>query len=192
MLLYARITVVAVCLFLIPCTAPRDAAATTVLQVDLRGLTTTSQWVVRAQVLATRNVDLLDRNKGVFTDVDLLITHVYRGANVPHLYTLRMIGGTATNGNRLKVPGMPVFKAGEDVVLFLEATSMGHIPTGLGQGVWRVLTTPNGDEWARQSMGDVHLLKRGADGRLGPADPSTTHATRALDDLVSDIYKYSW
>ena len=69
------------------------ARATTVLQVTVAQMTETSQWVVRAHVLGSRVVDLREYGQGLFTDVDLLITDVYSGSNVPEVYTLRLVGG---------------------------------------------------------------------------------------------------
>jgi len=165
---------------------PPAAHATTVLQVTVPEMTTTSQWVVRAHVLDQRVVDLRSTGQGLFTDYDLLITDVYAGSNVPEVYTLRMIGGRGADGTTLKIPGMPGFVPGEDVVVFLEPTSLGHIPCGLGQGVWRVFDTPSG-EWVRQASAGVHMMRRGVNGRLGPADPMLINDVRPLDDLIDRV-----
>ncbi len=166
--------------------SPTSTHATTVLQVTVAEMTATSQWVVRAQVLDSRVADLRAYGQGLFTDVDLLITDVYSGSNVPSTYTLRMIGGRGVDGTTLKIPGMPGFRPGQDVVVFLEATSLGHIPCGLGQGVWRVFESPSG-EWVRQSSTGVHMMRRNANGRLGPMDPRIIDEVRPLDDLVDQI-----
>lgn len=177
-----------VALFLVVPHAVPDARATTVLQIGMQELANTSTWIVRADVLGSSVIDKRDFGEGIFTDVHLAIRDTWKGANVPAFYTLRLIGGTGADGNTLKVPGIPEFEAGEQVVLFLEATSLGHIPTGLGQGVWRVLTTPSGDEWVRQSTGSAHLMRRGADGLLGPADERLIGQALPLFDLISDMY----
>jgi hypothetical protein len=164
-----------------------SASATTVLQVGFDDLTKTSQWIVRAHVLSVRTVDLRDRNQGIYTDVDLSVTEVYRGANVPRYYTLRLLGGRGADGMTLHVPGMPHFVSGDDVVLFLEKTSLGHIPTGMGQGVWRISPTPGGDEWAHQAIGEAHMIERGPDGHLRAADPSKGLGPMLVTDLVWEI-----
>ncbi len=171
--------------------APLSAAparATTVLQVDVPDMTVTSEWVVRARVVGVRWVDLRPQGGGLFTDVDLSVTEVYRGAEVPARYTLRMVGGRGADGIELRIPGMPTFVAGEDVVLFLEKTSVGHVPCGLGQGVWRVAVGPDGQAWVRQSTGGVHLMRRDAQGRLAHAEPALMSDARPLGELVRDIY----
>ena len=164
------------------------ALATTVLRVGVPELTTTSEWVVRAQVEDVRSIDLRHEGRSFFTDVELLITEVYRGQEVPSRYTLRLIGGRGSDGLQLWIPGMPRFQKGEEAVLFLEKTSMGHIPTGLGQGVWRVHTDKAGNAWVRESLGGMHLVERGAHGRLkGAAIPLLT-PMRSLDDLIDEVY----
>ena len=165
-----------------------EAQATTVLKVDTHQLATTSEWVVRATVTSVKNVDLRKEGRGIFTDVDLTFTEIYGGKKVPSRYTLRLIGGTGVDGTVLQIPGMPRFSVGEDVVLFLEKTPTGHIPCGLGQGVYRVLQTPSGDLWVRQSTGHVHLLKRARNGRLTSAHPTFDQTNMPLDTLIHRIH----
>jgi hypothetical protein len=165
-----------------------SAQATTVLKVNTAQMAHTSQWVVRANVLSVKTVDLRHEGRALFTDIELAFTEIYGGKAVPSRYTLRLIGGTGADGVVLKIPGMPVFHAGEDVVLFLEKTPVGHIPCGLGQGVFRVLNTPSGDLWVRQATGHVNLLKRAKNGRLTTAHPTFDETNMPLDTLVSKIH----
>jgi len=164
------------------------AEATTLLRVDVPEMTVASDWIVRANVLKVESVDLRSQGRGIFTDVTLQIRETYRGSKVPETYVLRLIGGRGEGNMALWIPGMPRFTAGEQVVLFLEATSMGHIPCGLGQGVYRVHPTKSGALWTQRSLGDVHLMARDVDGRLvhTPA-PAITNA-RLLDDLIAEVY----
>lgn len=164
-----------------------SAHATTVLKVSTADMSKASEWVVRATVLSVKNVDLRAQGRALFTDVELLFSEVYAGKRVPSRYTLRLIGGTGTDGITLKIPGMPTFRTGEDVILFLEKTPTGHIPCGLGQGVYRVLATPSGDQWVRQSMGHVNLLQRGPSGRLQQAAHPWGDQHMPIDSLIERI-----
>ena len=85
-------------------------------------------------------------------------------------------------------PRHATFKQGEDVVLFLERTSLGHIPCGLGQGVWRVQTDPTGRSWVRQSVSGMHLMERSPQGRLRGAHLPMLTRVKALGDLAYEIY----
>lgn len=164
------------------------AFATTVLKVDVPNMTQTSEWVVRARVGSVTPADLRSEGRGFFTDVELLISDVYKGANVPSRYVMRMVGGEGQDGLRLWIPGMPSFKQGEEVVLFLERTSLGHIPCGLGQGVWRIHNDKSGRTWVRQSVGGMHLMERGPQGHLQGAHFPLITPMKSLGDLAYEVY----
>ena len=165
-----------------------EAHATTLLAVDVPEMTLVSEWIVRANVTSVKSVDLRTDGRGIFTDVTLQVREVYRGVDVPKTYVLRLLGGRGDDDMALWIPGMPRFVAGEEVVLFLEATSVGHIPCGLGQGVWRVHTTESGATWTQRALGDVHLMRRTAQGGLEHAPIVPVSSARLLDDLIADVY----
>lgn len=164
------------------------AQATTLLRVDVPGMTVAYQWVVRADILSVKSVDLRSEGRGIFTDVEMTIREVYLGEDVPKKYTLRLVGGQGDDGKVLWIPGMPGFTPGEDVVLFLEKTSLGHIPCGLGQGVWRVTQDATGTPWARQSIGSAHMFERQQDGQLHHVEPALLTNARLLNSLVNEVY----
>ena len=166
----------------------QEAQATTLLAVDVPEMTLASEWIIRADVSAVKSVDLRREGRGIFTDITLQVREVYRGVDVPKTYVLRLLGGRGADDMALWIPGMPKFVPGEEVVLFLEATSAGHIPCGLGQGVYRVMTSESGATWTKRSLGDVHLMKRTAEGRLEHAPVVPVSNARLLDDLVAEVY----
>ena len=166
----------------------QEAKATTLLAVDVPEMTLASEWIIRANVSSVRSVDLRREGRGIFTDITLEISEVYRGEHVPTTYVLRLLGGRGDDDMALWVPGMPRFVAGEEVVLFLEATSAGHVPCGLGQGVWRVETTATGATWTQRALGDVHLMRRTPEGRLEHAPMIPISSVRLLDDLIAEVY----
>ena len=178
-----RALIFTVCL----CLGASATQATTVLKVDTPQLVETSEWVVRATVVEVRTEDLRAEGRAIFTDVEFAVHETYKGLDVPVRYTMRLLGGTGADGITMKIPGMPVFVPGEEVVLFLERTSMGHIPCGLGQGVYRVLYTPAGDTWVRQSAGDAHLVERGPEGHLRAAHKPLAASALPLDALLWDV-----
>ncbi len=151
---------------------PTPAAATTVLAMDVPSMARVSEWVVRARVIATRDVDLRPAVKsGLHTDVELEVLEVIRGSGVPARYAMRLLGGTGADGIALTVPGMPRFKAGEEVVIFLEKSKDGHLPCGLEQGVWRVsrpTSPPGAPATATQSTGGLQRMAPDSAGRLAP------------------------
>lgn len=172
---------------LVMASVPTAAHATTVLKVTVEEMSRTSDWVVRAHVLGVSNVDLQAEGKGLFTDVELAIDETYRGKDVPARYVLRLLGGVGKNHLAMAIPGMPQFRQGEEVVLFLEKTSVGHVPSGLGQGVWRVVRTPASMPLVLQSTEDMRLMKRAPNGSIVEAPVASTLSAKLLGDLAREI-----
>jgi hypothetical protein len=159
------------------------ARATTVLQVDVPAMVRLSESVVRARIVATRDVDLRPEvRSGLFTDVELEVLEVVRGRTLPKRHVMRLHGGAGGDGIALTVPGMPRFKVGEEVVLFLEKSAHGHLPCGLEQGVWRVARGSGGAATASQDTAGVQLMRRDTAGRLVPVKghPSQVMPLEAL------------
>jgi hypothetical protein len=100
---------------------------------------------------------------------------------------MRLPGGLGEDGMALTVPGMPTFKVGDDVVLFLEMTGLGPVPCGMEQGVWRVARGPLGYLTVTQSTAKVSLVERDKDGRLVPSHDRPVVATKLLDQLKAEI-----
>ena len=167
--------------------AATPAFATTVLKVEVPEMTRTSEWVVRAHVMSVTPVDLRSEGKTFHTDVEFLIEDVFKGEDVPSRYVMRQIGGHGADGMRMWIPGMPVFQRGEEVVLFLEKTSAGHIPCGLGQGVWRVRRDAKDRPWVAQSTDGVHLMERAPTGKLRETHPPLMTRVRSMSDLAMEI-----
>lgn len=164
------------------------AHATTVLKVDVSQMTTMSEWVVRARVTAVENIVKAADGEGPFTDVHLAIDEVYRGpAGTAPARTLvvRLMGGAMGNGLAMKVPGMPRFKVGEEAVLFLEKTTLGFVPCGLEQGVWRIIKGPFGYEVVQQTVLDLNLVTRSADGKL--TQDAHHHGPRRASKLLGAL-----
>ena len=166
------------------------ARATTVLKVDVKDMTSLSEWVVRGRVVAIDNVVTTKDGGGPFTDVRVVLDEVYHGPKhekAPRELVMRLMGGKMDDGLAMKVPGMPRFAVGDEAVLFLERAGGGLIPCGLEQGVWRVLKGPFGYEVVQQTVFDLNLVVRTADGKLVPDSHGPHRASRLLSSLVAEI-----
>lgn len=159
------------------------AMATTVLALSLPEMTHASQLIVRAEVAAVTPVDLRREGRGIFTDVEFNVLETLKG-DVGERFVMRLVGGRAADGLTYLIPGMPSFQAGEEVVLFLETTSLGHIPTGLGQGVFRV-TGAGEHATAKSSMNGANVVRRGDRGELHAVEDDAV--TRSLSSLRADV-----
>lgn len=163
------------------------ARAATVLEVDVAEATRLSEWVVRARVTAVESVDLRAAGDSIYTDVTLAIGAVYRGQGVPATYVLRLQGGRGKDGLALTVPGMPRFEVGDEAVIFLEKTGKGHVPCGLGQGVWRLAPGPLGYPVVHRDVRELALMKRTPDGRVVPSDTPQPTGIKLLATLVAEV-----
>lgn len=183
---FRRLSLSLSCLALVAL-APMPGSASTVLKVDIAEMTRISPWVVRARVTAVTSVDLRKRGDSIYTDVTLTIDEIYKGGDAPKTSIMRLPGGLGEDGMALTVPGMPTFKVGDDVVLFLEMTGLGPVPCGMEQGVWRVARGPLGYLTVTQSTAKVSLVERDKDGRLVPSHDRPVVATKLLDQLKAEV-----
>jgi hypothetical protein len=107
--------------------------------------------VILHGVVRVIDEDLSTSKDGPFlTRVDLEVLTGVQGAEPGDVFAFTLLGGVA-GSRRMVVPGMPRFEVGQEVVLLLERTPTGHIPTGLGQGVFDV-SREGGVALARQRL----------------------------------------
>ena len=116
------------------CTASTDA--TVLVRLGITDLAVTSPLIIEGMV---KSVDqsFATKNGGIETRVVIRVQERWKGNEEIDRVTLRLPGGV--HGEQIHVvPGAPDFIVGEAVLLFLEPVEDGWIPTGLGQGVFRI------------------------------------------------------
>jgi hypothetical protein len=124
------------------------------------------------------------------TRVTVRIASVLKGHATAPTLTVRLPGGV--EGRRsLRIPGMPGFKVGEEVVLFLERAPDGWIPAGMSEGKFTVERDAAGRLKARRSLSDAHLLVRDKAGRLVEHEGLAADDLLDLDDLVGRVRRVS-
>lgn len=129
------------------------ARATTVLPLDIEGLTARSDRVVRARVLSRESREAGDPPRlHTFTTLEVLDDLAGSG---PARVVLRQLGGTR-GGAVERIDGDAELVPGEEVVVFLRANPHGapvmHL-VGLGQGAWRIERTDAGATATRALAG---------------------------------------
>ncbi len=120
--------------------AAAAASATTVERLTLGDLTERAPRIVEARVVATAPArDLRGRPA---TRVTLHRLASLKG-DAPAAFDVLLPGGTL-DGETLAIAGIPRFREGEEVLLFLSAPSTAGLvlPIGLGQGTWRASVDP--------------------------------------------------
>ena len=136
------------------------AAATTLARMTIEQMTRTSQLVVRAKCLG--NSTGWDAGE-IWTFSEFQVEDTWKGTPPSNL-TVRLLGGRAGN-LASNVPGVPRFRPGEEVVLFLEPTRKGDFSVvSWVQGTFRIRrNTRTGEEWAAQDTADFILSDSAAE-----------------------------
>ena len=143
------------------------ASATTVQKFTVRDLAKKSESIVLARVEdETARMD--EGSKEIYTYVTLRVIEGVKGSksnsngkskNAEELITIRQLGGAY--GKYISVvPGMPTFKKGEEVVVFLSQKDRAGYPwvMGLQQGKYSVTTDDNGFKQVRNDMDGLSVV----------------------------------
>ncbi|MFT3708714.1 MAG: hypothetical protein QM817_13770 [Archangium sp.] len=127
------------------------AFATTLLALDVQGLTKNSHAVVRGTVKSVSSRWTKDGGR-IMTDAVIEVSETWKGAAVKQV-TVMQPGGEVGDVGQL-VHGTVKFKAGEEVVVFLEARGDDHfLLTGMVQGRFKVERSSDGKAvFARQEL----------------------------------------
>lgn len=92
--------------------------------------------------------------------------------------TLDELGGVV-NGVGMNVSGVPRYRVGEEVMLFVHRTELGRWETfGAGQGKWRVERDAQGRPWVRSDYYPADLAALRPADRAGEGAPLDAVATR--------------
>ncbi len=161
-------------------------SATTVLKVPVEEMARGADLVVRAVVRDVRADDGPKRRGTFGTRVTLAVRETLKGQPTGPTLTIVLPGGS-DGRSTLSVPGMPDFAKGDEVVLFLERTLRGWVPSGLSMGKYLVT---HADSKAplrvRRSMAGIHTVVR-KDGTLRQATPIDSQDDMTLEALREAI-----
>jgi hypothetical protein len=118
------------------------ARATTLEKMSLARMSQAARVIVRARCIATSTA--WDAGE-IWTFNTFAITETWKAsvvAPIPATIAVRLLGGT-TGALASRVSGVPRFRPGEEVVLFLEPTSRGDFSVvGWEQGTFRIRRNP--------------------------------------------------
>lgn len=179
----SRLAMVAIAAFAL--IGASTATATTVLKLSMKDLARKSDAVVVARV--EDEVARYDTNKEIYTFVTLRVLDPVKNSRKDDLITIRQLGGVVDNIASV-VPGMPTFKKGEEVVVFLTQKDPAGYPwvMGLQQGKYSVRTDANGMQRVRNELSGTSLLD--ASGHAVDAKtPSDMPLQSFLDGVRNDV-----
>ena len=162
------------------------ANATTVQKFTVRELTKKSNQIVMAKVQdqSSRQDPV---SKEIYTYITLSVLESVKGAQGEKFITIRQLGGSV--GHIISaVPGMPTFKTGEDVVVFLSVKDQAGYPwvMGLQQGKYSIATDENGLKTVRNELDGIRTLS--PDGSVSENKVSSELPLGAfLDGIKTDL-----
>lgn len=150
--------------------AATPALATRLRPLNLEDLTTRASRIIHGRCLEVRSERDARLGRDVLV-VTLQVQRTLKGGATPTL-TFRQLAPPAPGG--AGVVGMPVFRKGEEVILFMagEASTGLSAPLGLGQGKFAVSRDKQGRGRASNGFGNAPLfrgLSERAAARLGPS-----------------------
>ena len=155
------------------------ALATTVLGASLEQLTAFSDRVARAKVVSLKSRWSGDHSH-IFTDVTLDVLESLKGQG-PSRIVVRQPGGVVGDVGQT-TSGLATFRAGQEVVVFLERHGPVFRITGMAQGVYQV-DRKDGRAMARPApLGDLRVVDRSSGRALSPYRPAM-----ALEQLEAQI-----
>jgi hypothetical protein len=161
------------------------ATATSVRKFSLQELTKKSSAIVMAKV-----EDSYSRweNKEIYTYSTLRVVDHVKGMKGQTTVTIRQLGGRVDDVASV-VPGMPRFRTGEEVVVFLTQKDAAGYPwvMGLEQGKYTVTSDGKGNKSVRNELGD--LLRLLPDGKMdkSPAVSPELPLGAFLDRIKTDL-----
>ena len=144
---------------------PGMASATIVIKLDLPALVQRAGTVFLGKAVKTHSHWTLDR-KHIVTDTTFRVQQSLRGAGASgNTVSIRSLGGVV-DGIGMRVSGSPVFRKGQEVLLFAEQRGAYRYVVGMTQGAYRVSRDSRGRATVRVNLDGVSLARRTPSGRL--------------------------
>jgi hypothetical protein len=133
------------------------AGATTVQKLSMKDLSKNSASIVRAEVVDSDA--RYDTDKEIYTYVTLKVLEPVKGSRKDEIITIRHLGGIVDNIASV-VPGVPTFKKGEEVVVFLSGNTKAGYPmvVGLQQGKYSVSQDEHGNKRVRNELDGLKMM----------------------------------
>lgn len=135
----------------VPHFAGRSTDAASAVRMDVAETTLRAAEILEGQVLEVRSEQGADG--WIRSTVVLDCDRDYLAGSAGARRELVFPGGTLEDGSGMLVPGLPSFRVGEQVLVFLTPEGGGgfRMPVGLAQGKWRLVTDRDGIRWALRS-----------------------------------------
>lgn len=139
--------------------SPAPATATVIVKLELPDLVTRARAVFVGKVTKRQMHWTADR-KHIVTDTTFTVGQSLRGGTrVGGTVTVRTLGGVV-DGIGMRVAGSPMFRKGDEVLLFTEKRGLHSYVVGMTQGAYRVSRDTRGQATVRVNLSGVSLARR--------------------------------
>jgi hypothetical protein len=183
----ARRLRVAAALLAVTLVLPGVAPATTVLPLDLEALTAAAGCVFMGRVIEVRSGH--DRHGLPVTWTTFAVDEALKGTAAATIEIKQLGGDTSTDGAIYRVPALPSYAVGDEVILFLHPESREGFtsPVGLGQGRFRI-RRGHGLPVAENDVGNTNLTAGAAatEALTAPGIGGAGQAARSADVAPAD------
>jgi hypothetical protein len=153
------------------------------LKLDLRQLVGRADAVFVGKVLKVQSKWTED-GKRIVTDATVEVKQSVRGTTLGQKVVVRSLGGSVGETG-MKVSGSPVFRAGDEVLLFTD-TRQGHrYVVGMSQGAYYVSRDKAGRAMVQASVAGLGFLQKTASGTRVAHEANV--APEPLDRLVQKV-----
>jgi hypothetical protein len=142
------------------------AKGTTFARLSVSQMSQRAAAIIRARCLANTVVEVSGE---IWTLTTFDVQEIWRGA-VPVRITVRLLGGTTRNVAS-HVAGVPRFRPGEQVILFLASTK--HFPSASSQGDFSVVSWQQGTFRIQRDRGTGEELASQDTGGYSTFDPAS-------------------
>jgi len=158
--------------------------ASSVRPLELEELVRQSHQIFVGRVVATRQGTMPDSHLA-YTEYTVSVSDWIKGGSSPTL-TFRQLG---RSGGALFIPGLPQYRKGDEVLLFIHQPSEIGLtsPVGMQQGYYRVERATNGDRYVRAGsmLPSVVRLSSRARAAQSPAASSAPSDRVSLTDFLT-------
>jgi len=158
--------------------------SSTLVYMELKDILNRSEAVVRGVVREVESRYNEERTK-IFTYTLIEVKETING-KTPPVITVQTYGGRVGDIN-MKVPGMPEFKKGEEVLLFVKKVEDFYHIVGMIQGKYSIQKSESGEEYLINDFRDIAFKKVGVDNKLEDLSPSEVSSRIKYSDFIKNI-----